>query len=166
MKSKTLTTLNLEPFLRNAIGVDQFMNNMMSRVEGVNGGNYPPYNIIAVDEDHYKIEVAVAGFVKNELEVTTEDNQLVIVGQQNKDAVADDTGPIPYIAIDNEALYKNYETRYLYRGISSRTFERSFALADYVEVKDAEVKNGILTINLERIVPDALKPKEIKIKFK
>lgn len=146
-KSRYLTTLNLDPFLRNAIGMDRVFESMMPRIEHANSGNYPPYNIIGVDDDNWLVEIAVAGFDKDEIDITVENGQLVIKGDHV--TVEEDEGP---------------EHEYLHRGISSRSFERTFTLADHVEVKNADIKNGILTIALEREVPEALKPKRIEIK--
>ena len=150
MNSRNLTTLNLEPFLRNAIGVDRFFENTLNRIEHANTGNYPPYNIIEVDENHYEIEVAVAGFDKEEISVRVEDGYLSVAGDHKEEIV--DTG----MAAD--------DVNYIHRGISARSFERKFALAEHVEVTGAEVINGILKVELQREIPEALKPKLIEIK--
>ena len=142
MQNKHLTTLNLEPFIKNSIGLNQFMNSLYGQVEHANTGNYPPYNIIEDDENHYRVEVAVAGFAKEDIKVTVENFKLILEGSKVVDASAN----------------------MLHNGISSRDFVRSFALADHVEVTDATVENGILTVQLERNIPEALKPKQIKIK--
>lgn len=146
--TRHLTTLNLDPFLRNAIGVTEFMNTMQHRVEHLNSGNYPPYNIITFEDDTFVVELAVAGFTEEEISITVEDGQLNIAGFQD---VAE---------VDEDAACPQY----LHKGISSRSFERSFALTDHLEVKGAAMANGILKINLERDVPEALKPKTIEIK--
>jgi len=145
MTSKHLTTLNLEPFLRNTIGLDRIFENMMPRIDQLNSTNYPPYNIIALDNDNYVIEVAVAGFTKDEITVTTKDGTLTIEGKH-----VDKT--------EDENL------NYLHRGISSRAFKREFALADYVEVEDAKIEDGILKISLKRELPESMKPKRIEVK--
>lgn len=146
--TRNLTTLNLDPFLRSTIGLPYMFENMITRAEqcSTNHGNYPPYNIIEVDEDHYLVEVAVAGFNKDEIEITTHDGQLKITGGK--------------VEVDEESE----ELNYLHKGISGRTFEREWALAEHVEVTNAQVENGLLQIELERVIPDALKPKTIKIK--
>ncbi len=148
MQNKHLTTLNLEPFMRNAIGMDRIFENMMHRVEHSNNGNYPPYNIIAVDDDHYRLEVAVAGFDKDEILVTVDNGQLLIAS---------------HIVDVEEAKEVNEET-YLHKGISARHFQRQFTLSDHVEVTNAEVINGVLKVELERNIPESLKPKTIKVK--
>ena len=118
----------------------------LSRTAGtLNASNYPPYNIIKESETIWKIEVAVAGFDESELDVEIVNNELVVTGAVNK---------------ENKA-----EQQYLHQGIAGRDFERTFALADNVEVKGAAVKNGILTVTLEHIVPESAKPKKIAITF-
>jgi molecular chaperone IbpA len=110
----------------------------------LNATNYPPYNIIKESETIWKIEVAVAGFDESELDVEIVNNELIVKGSKEKEGVA---------------------TNYLHQGIGARDFERTFALAENVEVKGAAVKNGILTVTLEHIVPESAKPKKIAITF-
>ena len=146
--TRNLTTLNLDPFLRSTIGLPSMFENMINRAEQcqTNNGSYPPYNIIEIDEDHYLVEVAVAGFNKDEIEITTHDGRLKIEGRQNRN--------------DDELD----ELTYLHKGISARSFEREWALAEHVEVTKAKVENGLLQIELAREIPEALKPKTITIK--
>jgi len=142
-----LTTLDLQPFYRNSVGIDRIFDSMLNRIEHSSSTtNYPPYNIIKIDDDNYKIEVAVAGFTKGEIDVQTHDGQLIIKGEKE----------------DQEALDVNY----LHSGIGNRKFLRTFELSDYVEVASAEVKDGILTVDLERHVPESMKPKTIDINYK
>lgn len=143
--TRHLTTTNLNNFLKHTIGIDNFFEHMMPQLEHMNAGNYPPYNIVKVTDDKYEIEVAVAGFNKDEISVTTQDGQLIIKGEH---AETEETE----------------EKDYLHRGISARQFERTFALADHVEVKTAAVDNGVLRVQLEREVPENLKPKQIEVK--
>lgn len=140
--TRQLTTLNLDTFLKNAIG----MHDMFDRIEHANAGNYPPYNVIALGNDLFRIELAVAGFLKEYINVTIENGELTVTGQGEESADLEDG------------------EKYLHKGISSRSFYRSFTLAEHVEVTNATVENGILKINLQRIVPEALKPKQIEIK--
>ena len=149
MNSRHLTTLNLEPFLRSAIGMDRIFENTLSRIEGANTGNYPPYNIIEISDTQYEIELAVAGFNKDEIKITIDDGYLTIASDKIAEVWDEKVGD---------------EKNYIHRGISGRSFERKFALAEYVEVVVAAVENGILTIALERNVPEVLKPKTIEIK--
>jgi len=139
-----ITSLDLTPFYRNTIGMDRIFDRVMDQVDSVGTtGNYPPYNIFRVGEDEYKIQVAVAGFDEGEVEIEYREGRLTITGQQQpKD---------------------NTDIEYMHHGISSRDFTRSFTLAEYVEVNDAVVENGILTVSLERIVPETMKPKAISI---
>ena len=141
-----LTTLDLQPFYKNSVGIDRLFDTMMNRIEhSTTSTNYPPYNIIKIDDDNYKIEVAVAGFTKGEIDVQTHDGQLIITGDKQAQEVEDGN--------------------YLHNGISNRKFLRTFELSDYVEVASAEVKDGILSVQLERNVPDSMKPKTIDINY-
>lgn len=106
-------------------------------------GNYPPHNIVKYDESHYGIEVAVAGFSKDEITVEVDQDQLMITGKKS-------------------SVTEGVE--YLHRGLAARDFEQQFTLAEYMEVRGAEVKDGMLKIEIERIIPDALKPRQIEIK--
>jgi molecular chaperone IbpA len=107
--------------------------------------NYPPYNVVKHGEDKFAIELAVAGFKDGDIEVTVENNQLSVKG--------------------DKAIELNEGAEYLHRGISARSFARTWTLADHVEVTGATVQDGILTISLERIVPEEKKPKKIAINF-
>jgi molecular chaperone IbpA len=130
---------------RNAIGFDQLFD-QLHRTTGSKVDNYPPHNIIQYDENHHAIEIAIAGFVEDELSIELKDNILTIAGEQE---------PQPEIE----------GTVYIHKGISNRDFTRTFTLAEHVEVKSAIVKNGILTISLERNIPEEKQPKQIAIKF-
>lgn len=103
--------------------------------------SYPPYNLIKKDDDSYVIELALAGFDKSDLEITIDKNMLTIKGEK-----------------------ENKDTEYAYQGIANRSFERSFALGEYMEVTSAGLDNGMLSITVERIIPEDQKPKSIKIK--
>jgi molecular chaperone IbpA len=105
--------------------------------------NYPPYNIVKVDENKYVIEMAVAGFGKHNLDLEFQDGTLVISG--------------------NSALGNDEDNEYLYKGIADRSFTRKFSLADTVEIKGADLVNGMLKVWLENIIPDSKKPKKIDI---
>jgi molecular chaperone IbpA len=103
--------------------------------------NWPPYNIRKVDNDHYVIELAVAGFARSDIDITTKENELVITGEVKSDP----------------------EANYLHKGIAERSFERSFTLADTVVVKNASLVNGMLKVWLEHIIPEEKKPKKVVI---
>lgn len=141
-----LTTLDLQPFYRNSIGIDRLFDSMINRIDHPSTTNYPPYNIIKKDDNNYIIEVAVAGFANGEIDVQSHDGQLIITGDKST------TEP------DG--------SDYLYQGISARKFIRTFQLSEYVEVKTATVEHGILVVTLERNVPESMKPKSIAIKYK
>ena len=145
MKQVYINTLDIPSIQRFAVGFDRMFDELSRTAGTLNASNYPPYNIIKETETIWKIEVAVAGFDESELDVEIVNNELVVTGAVNK---------------ENKA-----EQQYLHQGIAGRDFERTFALADNVEVKGASVKNGILTVTLEHIVPESAKPKKIAITF-
>jgi molecular chaperone IbpA len=127
---------------RALIGFDRMFDIVEQRSLSTTG--YPPHNIVRLDENLYCIEMAVAGFKKSEVQVEVEDNTLTVRG----------TSETP-----NESATREY----LYRGLSSRDFARSFPLAEHMVVRDAKIENGVLTINIERIIPEALKARVIDI---
>ena len=102
--------------------------------------NYPPYNIRKVEENRYVVELAVAGFARQDIEITFEDGKLIVKGNAQDDS-----------------------ENFLFKGIANRAFTRTFALDDHIEIKDAEMFNGMLKIFLERIIPDHKKPKKIEV---
>ena len=104
--------------------------------------NYPPYNIRKVEDNKYVIELAVAGFSKSDIEITLDDNKMIIKGSSNEDA----------------------EDTFLFKGIANRAFTRTFAIDDQIEIKDAALLNGMLKIALERIIPEHKKPRKIDLK--
>lgn len=129
---------------RALIGFDTMFDQLERRFANQVSNNYPPHNIIRTGENTYLIEVAVAGFAKNEVAVSLEDNELTIKGEKAE--------------IDETA-----EIQYLHRGLASRNFTRVFPLAEHIKVQGAEIKDGILTVKLERIVPEELKPRIIEV---
>jgi len=135
----------LRPF---TVGFDEMFDHfdtMAHHLPHMTANNYPPYNIVKVSEEKYCIELAIAGFSKADIEIESKDNILTVSTLDKKD--------------ENEL-----ETEYLHKGISARSFKKAFNLAEYVIVQGASFKDGILSIELERIVPEAMKPKTIKIK--
>ena len=137
-----MRTIDLSPLYRSAIGFDRFASlfDEATRVDAQ--PSYPPYNIELVDEDKYRITMAVAGFSEAELELEVEGDKLKVVGKKEK---------------------TEEPKKYLHQGIAARNFERHFNLADHVEVRGARVENGLLHIELERVIPDAMKPRKIQI---
>lgn len=140
-----ITSFDLTPFYRNTIGVDRLFDRITSQIDAAAGGNYPPYDIVKTGDETYEIRVAAAGFQQDEILMEYHEGQLKISGSHD-DGVRE-------------------EVEYLYHGISNRSFIRTFSLADYVEVKEAVMKDGILTVKLERVVPEAMKPRKIEIAY-
>ncbi len=139
-----MTTFDFTPLYRNSIGFDRLASLLSSAQRVEQGGGYPPYNILAEDENRYRITMAVAGFGEDDLEITSEQNTLTVTGKR-ADGEGDEDG------------------RYLHRGIANRAFERRFNLADHVKVTGASLVNGLLHIDLEREIPEAMKPRKIEI---
>ena len=136
-----LSNYDLTPFNRISVGMDSMFDNLLRNME-VGNSNYPPYNIVKSGED-YRIEISMAGFKVEDIDVEVKDNTLTISAEQTDEK-------------------KGVE--YIHKGISERDFYKSFALAEYVEVKDAVVLDGILVISLEKNIPEEEKPKKIAIK--
>lgn len=146
MTNFSLRTLDLPTLHRHAIGFDRIFDEInRTFANSKSDGNYPPYNIINLPEDKFVIEVAVAGFAESELDVEAKENILVIKGTKSSD--------------------KETTIDYLHKGISDRNFTRTFTLNPDIQVKGATVKNGILAIALELVVPEEQKPKKIAIAF-
>jgi len=138
----TLGRIDFGPMHKFAVGFDDFFETMSRLQENANQTNYPPYNIVKYSSDEYVIEFAVAGFDYNDIDISMSGSNLTVAGQKKE--------------FDNQP-------EYLYRGISSRSFTRTITLGDYLVVKNAMVKNGMLYIKLERIVPDNLNTRKIAI---
>ena len=140
-----LTSLDLTPFYRNAVGFDQLFDRITNNIDRAtaNGAvqNYPPYDILRTGEETYRIRLAVAGFKMADINVELKEGVLTVTGKTDSDD----------------------ECEFLHKGISTRPFVRTFNLADYVEVKAATLKDGILKIDLERLIPEVMKPKVIDI---
>ena len=138
-----MRTFDLSPLFRSTVGFDR-LSRLMDAATRIDDSSlsYPPYNIERTGDDTYRITMAVAGFGEGDLTITTQDNQLTIGGKLGKD--------------ENEQSY-------LYRGIAGRGFERRFTLADHIRVKGASLNNGLLHVELVREVPEAMKPRQIKI---
>ena len=134
-------TADVAPFFRSTIGFDRLFDLLQEQAGLDQAENYPPYNIAKTGEDAYRITMAVAGFAPNELDVTAQQNLLTVSGRKQ----------------DSESV------QYLHRGIAARGFQRRFELADYVNVTGAKLENGLLMIELERRVPEAMKPRQIPV---
>ncbi len=140
----TIRARDIPGFNRHTVGFENLFDEI-SRLSHQQE-NYPPYNIVKLSEDHTLIELAVAGFKQGDIDITLEKQLLTITGKQHPSE-------------------EPVTTEYIHRGISERNFVRNFSLADYIEVIGAEVEDGILTISLERKIPDSAKPKTIAIAY-
>ncbi|WP_420346901.1 Hsp20 family protein [Pelagibius sp.] len=138
-----MRSLDLSPLFRATVGFDRLASALdaASRLDD-SAYSYPPYNIEKTGDDSYRIVMAVAGFSEDELDVTAKENSLTITGKK---------------AAEGE------EPKYLHRGIAARAFERRFDLADYIKVSGAKLENGLLSVELVREIPEAKKPRSIKI---
>ena len=129
---------------RALVGFDSMFEDFEHRFANQLKDNYPPYNIVKHDDVTYEIEIAVTGFAKDEVTVEIDQNQLIVKGIRDKS--------------------NDVTAEFLHRGLAFRDFTRSWTLAEHMEVGEGKIKNGVLTIELKRIVPDALKPRILKIK--
>jgi molecular chaperone IbpA len=136
-----MRTFDFSPLWRSTIGFDHLADLFDTSLRQASDDNYPPYNIERSSEDHYRITLALAGFAPDDVTVTAEQNTLTVEG---KTAAKE-------------------QREYLYQGIAARPFRRVYNLADYVQVKAATFKDGLLTIDLAREVPEAMKPRKIAI---
>ena len=136
-----MNAIDLTPFYRSSIGFDRLGSLINNALASESAASYPPYNIEILDENHYAITLAVAGFEEKELDIQLEQGVLAVKGKKAKVE----------------------ERNYLHQGIANRTFERKFNLADHVEVTGAALSNGLLTIRLVREIPEAMKPRSIAI---
>lgn len=145
-KTLTLRTFDIPPQLHKfGIGFDSMLDELLRVTAHQTNSNYPPHNVIKTGEHTVRIEVAVAGFAEGEIEISVEKHVLTITGASKTE---EDT-----------------KWEYMHRGISSRDFRQSFTLAEHVVVKDAVIRNGILSIHLEREIPEEARPKNIAITY-
>jgi len=142
-----MRTFDLAPLYRSTVGFDRLFS-LLDQAAGVDGASngYPPYNIERTDENAYRITIAVAGFTESELSIEVKENRLTVRGE--KQARDEKAGEV------------------LYQGIAARAFERVFQLADFVQVKGANLENGLLHVDLAREIPEAKKPRQIAINGK
>jgi molecular chaperone IbpA len=140
-----MRTFDLSPLYRSTVGFDRLFS-MLDKTAGFeNGGTtYPPYNIERTGDNSYRVTVAVAGFSDSELSIEAKENTLTVKGEKHPDPEA-------------------RPTELLYQGIAARAFERIFKLAEFVEVKAAKLEKGLLHIDLVREIPEAMKPRAIRI---
>ena len=137
-----MNRMDMTQYRRSTVGFDRLFDLMERQARNAGGDNYPPFNIERRGEEEYRITLAVAGFRPGDLDITAQQNLLVVQGRKRDESV------------DGEMLHV---------GIANRGFERRFELADYVRVENADLADGLLIIDLLREVPDAMKPKKIAI---
>ena len=134
---------DLSPYRRSTVGFDRLFDFLESAGRTEQADNYPPYDIEKLSDDRYRITLAVAGFSSGDIDITARQNMLVVVGRK--------------------AENRNKDGNFLHMGIATRAFERRFELADFVRVEAADLADGLLTIDLVREVPEAMKPKKIAV---
>ena len=134
------SAFDFAPYRRSSVGFDRLFD-MMENGAGPNQESYPPFDLIQLDENEYRIDLAVAGFRGDEIDITAQQNVLVVAGKKR-----DEDG-----------------SNFIHRGIATRSFERRFALADHIQVRTADLSDGLLSITLVREIPEAMKPRKIDI---
>jgi len=137
-----MTRVDFAPLFRTAIGFDRLARLVDNAASASEAQTYPPYNIEKTGEDTYRLTMAVAGFKPEELDMTVQDNTLIVTGRVKEEGS---------------------RAEVLYRGIAARAFERRFVLADHIVVEGADLQHGLLHVGLKRIVPEALKPRKVTI---
>ena len=135
------TSFDFAPFRRSTVGFDRLFELLENSASGQSQDNYPPFDLVKVGENQFRISLAVAGFARDEIDITAHQNQLIVSGQKREDEGA----------------------TYIHRGIANRSFERRFGLADHITVSGADLKDGLLSIELTREIPEAMKPRKIDI---
>ena len=138
------SAFDFAPYRRSTVGFDRLFDMLENSSVGGTQENYPPFDLIKLGENDYRIELAVAGFKSDEIDITAQQNVLIVSGRKGE-----------------ETEHKGND--YIYRGIANRSFERRFALADHIQVRGADMKDGLLAIELKREIPEAMKPKKINI---
>jgi len=136
------TNFDFAPYRRSTVGFDRLFDLLETGLRTDTAEGYPPFDIVRDGEDRYRITIAVAGFRPDEIEIVAQQNQLTVTGKRTDD---------------------NSRGEYLHRGIAARPFERRFQLADFIEAGNARFENGLLSIELKRVVPEAMKPRRIEI---
>ena len=148
-KTLTLRSFDIPQITKFGIGFDNMFDDLMRVTAQQSNTNYPPYNLVQISDDEYMISIAVAGFGQDNLSVTKDKNFLIVEGTHAAETVENN---------DSTAVF-------LHKGISERSFRREFQLADHVEITNANLELGILSIHLKREVPEEMKPKTIAITY-
>jgi molecular chaperone IbpA len=135
------SAFDFAPYRRSAIGFDRLFDMIENNAASGTQENFPPFDLVMLEDNEYRIDLAVAGFKRDEIEITAQQNVLIVAGRKGE---GDDRS-------------------FIHRGIATRSFERRFALADHIQVRDADLKDGLLSITLVREIPEAMKPRRIDI---
>jgi len=151
-KTLTLRTFDIPAITKFGIGFDNLFDDLMRVNAQQSNNNYPPYDIVQINDDEYMISLAVAGFGHDNLSITKDNKFLIIEGKHSRENM--------------DSAYDESTTKYLHKGISERSFRREFQLADHVEISNAHLELGILNVHLKREVPEEAKPKTIAISYK
>jgi molecular chaperone IbpA len=138
------SAFDFSPFRRSTVGFDRLFDMLENSSVGQSQENYPPFDLIKKGDNDYSIQLAVAGFKPDEIDITAQQNVLIVSGRKNEES-------------------EEKGSDFIYRGIANRSFERRFALADHIQVRGADLKDGLLSIELVREIPEAMKPKKINI---
>ena len=138
------SAFDFAPYRRSTVGFDRLFDMLENSSFGQSQENYPPFDLIKAGDNEYRIELAVAGFKPDELDIIAQENVLIVSGRKTEDS-------------------EQHGADYIYRGIANRSFERRFALADHIKVKGADMKDGLLVVDLVREIPESMKPKKINI---
>ena len=138
------SAFDFTPYRRSTVGFDRLFDMLENSVPGNGGENYPPFDLVKTGDNDYRIDLAIAGFRPDEIDITAQQNVLIVSGKKKEEP--DSKG-----------------SDYIYRGIATRSFERRFALADHIQVRGADLKDGLLAIELVREIPEAMKPRKIDI---
>jgi molecular chaperone IbpA len=141
------SAFDFAPYRRSTVGFDRLFDMLENNNFGQGQENYPPFDLIKLGDNEYRIELAVAGFKPEEIDITAQQNVLLVSGHKQEETDGDSSGG----------------NNYIYRGIATRSFERRFALADHIQVRGADMKDGLLSIELVREIPEAMKPRKIDI---
>jgi len=138
------SAFDFSPYRRSTVGFDRLFDMLENSGSGNGGENYPPFDLIKTGDNDYRIDLAVAGFRPDEIDITAQQNVLIVTGKKKEESADTDRD-------------------FIYRGIATRSFERRFALADHIQVRGADMKDGLLSVELVREIPEAMKPRKIDI---
>ncbi len=135
------SAFDFAPYRRSAIGFDRLFDMLETNAASPAQENYPPFDLIQLDDNEYRIDLAVAGFNRDEIDITAQQNVLIVAGKKRDED----------------------DQKFIHRGIATRSFERRFALADHIQVRAADLEDGLLSVTLVREIPEAMKPRKIDV---